>query len=192
MQFIRRTQHSKQTRESTLKVEDSCLPWRWRQKNFSEYRTIRHRITEDVSLYIYRYDNHRHYICHLWRRWRAGLLNSSYLGSYDGWKNVKFLIVWFIPVSVKNNNSCFCIILTTDRDNKLFLFRCVLEFQCGWVGVVSVLQASACNTDTTPTQPNRNSNAHRTKNNTTSVVIQQNSRKALDDGYINVRNILST
>ena len=31
--------------------------------------------------------------------------------------------------------------------------RCVLEFRCGWIGVVSVLQAaSACNTDTTPTQ----------------------------------------
>ena len=39
--------------------------------------------------------------------------------------------------------------------------------------------ASACNTDTTPTQPHRNSNTHRTKNNTTSVVIQQNSRKLL-------------
>ena len=41
------------------------------------------------------------------------------------------------------------------------------------------LCASACNTDTTPTQPRRNSNAHRTKNNTTNVVIQQNSRKLL-------------
>ena len=48
-----------------------------------------------------------------------------------------------------------------------------------WVGVVSVLQASACNTDTTPTQPHRNSNTHRTKNNTTNVVIQQHSRKLL-------------
>jgi len=37
--------------------------------------------------------------------------------------------------------------------------------------------ASACNTDATPTQPHRNSNTHRTKNNTTNVVIQQNSRK---------------
>jgi len=37
----------------------------------------------------------------------------------------------------------------------------------------------ACNTDTTPTQPHRNSNTHRTKNNTTDVVIQQNSRKLL-------------
>jgi len=40
-------------------------------------------------------------------------------------------------------------------------------------------EASACNTDTTPTQPHRISNAHRTKNNTTNVVIQQNSRKLL-------------
>jgi len=50
---------------------------------------------------------------------------------------------------------------------------------CGWVGVVSVLQAEACNTDTTPTQPHRISTTHRTKNNTTNVVIQQNSRKLL-------------
>ena len=28
----------------------------------------------------------------------------------------------------------------------LFLVRCVLEFRCGWVGVVSVWQAEACNT----------------------------------------------
>jgi len=55
----------------------------------------------------------------------------------------------------------------------LFLVRCVLEFRCGWVGV------EACNTVTTPTQPHRNSNIHRTKNNTTNVVIQQNSRKLL-------------
>ena len=39
--------------------------------------------------------------------------------------------------------------------------------------------ASACNTDTTPTQPHRNSNTHRTKNNTTNVVLQQNSRRLL-------------
>jgi len=56
----------------------------------------------------------------------------------------------------------------------LFSVRYVLEIWCGWVGVVSVLQASA-----TPTQPHRNSNTHRTKNNTTNVVIQQNSRKLL-------------
>jgi len=55
----------------------------------------------------------------------------------------------------------------------------VLEFRCGWVGVVSVLQAEACNTDTTPTQPHRNSNTQRIENKTTDVVIQQPSRKLL-------------
>ena len=39
--------------------------------------------------------------------------------------------------------------------------------------------ASAYNMDTTPAQPHRNSNTHRTKNNTTNVVIQQNGRKLL-------------
>jgi len=33
--------------------------------------------------------------------------------------------------------------------------------------------------NTTPTQPHRNSNTHRTKNNTTKVVIQQNSHRLL-------------
>jgi len=42
-----------------------------------------------------------------------------------------------------------------------------------------VLQAEACNTDNTPTQPHRNSNTHRTKNNKINVVIQQNSRMLL-------------
>ena len=52
---------------------------------------------------------------------------------------------------------------------------------CWSFGVVGLewLQAEACNTDTTPTQPHRNSNTQRTKNNTTNVVIQQNSRKLL-------------
>ena len=45
--------------------------------------------------------------------------------------------------------------------------------------VVSMSQASACDMDTTPTQTHRNSNTYRTKNNTTNVVIQQNSRKLL-------------
>ena len=39
--------------------------------------------------------------------------------------------------------------------------------------------ASTCNTVTTPTQPYRNSNTHRTKNNRTNMVTQQNSRKFL-------------
>ena len=45
----------------------------------------------------------------------------------------------------------------------------------GWNGI----RVAACNTDTTPPQPYRNSDTHRTKNNTTNVVIQQNSRKLL-------------
>ena len=82
-----------------------------------------------------------------------------------------------INISIIRSLRLFCWITTLVV---LFLVRCVLEFRCGWVGVVSVLQveasASACNTDTTPTQPYRNSNTHRTKNN---VVIQQISHKLL-------------
>ena len=79
-------------------------------------------------------------------------------------------------ISIIRSLRLFCWITTLVI---LFLVRCVLEFRCGWVGVVSVLQASACNTDTTPTQPHRNSNTHRTKNNMTNVVIQQSSSKLL-------------
>jgi len=50
----------------------------------------------------------------------------------------------------------------------------------GWVGVVSVLQAaSACNTDSTQTQPHQISNTQRTEDKMTDVVIQQHSRKLL-------------
>jgi len=95
-----------------------------------------------------------------------------------------------IDISIIRSLRLFCWITTLVV---LFLFRCVLEFRygwfgvvlvlqvsaCGWVWVVSVLQTAACNTDTTQTQPHRNSNTHRNKNNTTNVVIQQNSRKLL-------------
>ena len=143
-----------------------------------------------------------------------------------------------INISITRSLRLFCWITTLVV---LFLVGCVLEFRCGWVGVVSMLQAlmslaiyftsyvlnmfrtliytssgacnysvelphwsycswfdvcwsfgvvglewypccscaSACNTDTTPTQPYRNSNTHRTKNNTTNVVVQQNSCKLL-------------
>jgi len=85
-----------------------------------------------------------------------------------------------IPLQPNHTETCdlrlFCWITTLVV---LFLVQCVLEFRCDWVGVVSVLQAAACNTDTTPTQPHRNSNTHWTKNNTTNVVIQQNSHKFL-------------
>jgi len=34
-------------------------------------------------------------------------------------------------------------VLLNNHIGVLFLVRCVLEFRCGWVGVVSVLQAAA-------------------------------------------------
>ena len=106
------------------------------------------------------------------------------LGIFEEWKtNLMSLAILFhflcaqhvsdINISIIRSLRLFCWITI------LFLVRSVLEFRCGWVGVVSVLQAEAYNTDTTPTQPHRNSNTHRTKNNTTNVVIQQNSRKLL-------------
>jgi len=67
-----------------------------------------------------------------------------------------------INISITRRLWLFCWITTLVV---LFLVRCVLEFRCGWI--------------TTPTQPHRNSNTHRTKNNTTNVVIQQNSHKLL-------------
>jgi len=70
----------------------------------------------------------------------------------------------------------------------LFHFWCAQHVSDINISIISSLRlfcwittscASACNTDTTPTQPHRISNTHRTKNNTTNVVIQQNSRKLL-------------
>ena len=74
-----------------------------------------------------------------------------------------------INMSIIRSLRLFCCITTLVV---LFLVRCVLEIRCGWV-------FEACNTDTTPTQPHRISNTHWTKNNTTNLVIQQNSRKLL-------------
>ena len=47
-----------------------------------------------------------------------------------------------INISIIRNLLLFCWITTLVV---LFLVRCVLEFRCGWVGVVSVLQACALN-----------------------------------------------
>jgi len=68
-----------------------------------------------------------------------------------------------INISIVRSLWLFCWITTLVV---LFLVRCVLEFRCGRVGVVSVLQAEAqlCVV---------------TKNNMTNVIIQQNSRKLL-------------
>ena len=82
-----------------------------------------------------------------------------------------------INISIIRSLRLFCWITTLVI---LFLVRCVLVFRrgirvAGW----STTCASACNMDTTPTQPHRNSNTHPTKNNMTNVVIQPNSRKLL-------------
>jgi len=74
------------------------------------------------------------------------------------------LVIWFGWVWVAPN-----IQHTTNQEQEW----------CGWVAVVSVLQASAYNMDTTPTQPHQISNTQRTKNKTTNVVTQQHSRKLL-------------
>ena len=52
---------------------------------------------------------------------------------------------------------------------------------CWSFGVVGLEWYPCCRlkSDITPTQPHRNSNTHRTKKNTTNVVIQQNSLKLL-------------
>jgi len=70
-----------------------------------------------------------------------------------------------------------CCLITTSV--VLFSVRCVLEMWGGWVWVVSVLQAEACNTDNTQTQPHQISNTQWTENKTTDVVIKQHSRKLL-------------
>ena len=65
----------------------------------------------------------------------------------------------------------------------LFHFLCVQHVSDINISIIRSLRlfrcVSASNPDTTPTQPHRNSNTHRTKNNTTNVVIQRNSRKLL-------------
>jgi len=56
-----------------------------------------------------------------------------------------------INISIIRSLWLFCWITTLVV---LFLFRCVLDILCGWVGVVSVSQASACNTyNRTPLPP---------------------------------------
>jgi len=51
-----------------------------------------------------------------------------------------------INISIIRGLRLFCLITPLVA---LFFVRCVLEFRCGWVVVVSMLQAVACNTDTT-------------------------------------------
>jgi len=78
---------------------------------------------------------------------------------------------------------------------RVFLFRCVLEFRCGLVGVVSVWQAEVQLQPATriPPQPCRTETpTHietRTHNQCGDTIGKS---QAPDDGCINVRNMLST
>ena len=81
---------------------------------------------------------------------------------------------------LKNERPTWCLLLYYFTSYVLNMFRTLIYLSSGACDYsVELPQAEACNTDTTPTQPHRNSNTHRTKNNTTNVVIQQNSRKLL-------------
>ena len=82
-----------------------------------------------------------------------------------------------INISIIRSLRIFCWITTLVV---LFLVRCVLEFRCGWVGVVSVLQASACiwiphYSSQTTTLHQHTSN----QNKTTHEITQQISRQLL-------------
>ena len=62
----------------------------------------------------------------------------------------------------------------------LFHFLCAQHVSDINISIIMlVLQASACNTNTTQNQPHQISNTQRTENKTTDVVIQQHSRKLL-------------
>jgi len=82
-----------------------------------------------------------------------------------------------------NNNTTNVVIQQNSR--KLLMMDILMSETC-WAHKKrnKIASDKACNTDTTPTQPHRISNTHRTKNNTTNVVIQQNSRKLLMTGIL--------
>ena len=62
---------------------------------------------------------------------------------------------------------------------RLIMFRTLLCPSSGSIRVAGWSYASACNPDTTQTEPQPTSNTQQTKNDTTNVVIQQHSRKFL-------------
>jgi len=72
----------------------------------------------------------------------------------------------------------------------VLFFRCLLEFRCGWVGVVPVWRVEACHTDTTPTSHTETPTHIETRTHIQCGVTIENSQ-APDDGCINVRNMLS-
>jgi len=76
----------------------------------------------------------------------------------------------------------------------VFLFRCVLEFRCGCVGVVTVLQAEALFQPATriPPQPSHTETPTHIQTRTHNQCGDKTEKsQAPDDGRINVRNMLS-
>jgi len=75
---------------------------------------------------------------------------------YYSWKIKDQLVVTCYFISLLMCSTCFghsyihhqdlATILLNNHIGRVFLVRWKLEFRCGWVGVVSMLQTSACNT----------------------------------------------
>ena len=139
--------------------------------------------------------------------WKTNLMSLAIYFTY-------YALNMFRTLIYPSSGACDCCCWIT-TSVVLFSVRCVLEIWCGWYWVVPVLQAEAvlqsatqallstshtkspthcasvCNTGTTQYQPHQISNTQRTENKTTDVVIQQQQSQAPEDGYINVRNMLS-
>ena len=90
--------------------------------------------------------------------WKTNLLSLAILFHFLCAQHI-----WDINISIFRSLQLCCWITTSVV---LFSVRCVLE-------------AEACNTSTTKTQPHQISNTQRTENKTTYVVIQQHSCKLL-------------
>jgi len=96
----------------------------------------------------------------------------------NSWRIIDQLDVTYYFISLPMCSTCFRALIYRSSGACDYSVELLHWSYCYWFDV-SVLQAETCNTDTTPTQPHRISNTHRTKKNTTNVVIQQNSRKLL-------------
>jgi hypothetical protein len=83
-----------------------------------------------------------------------------------------YVLNMFRTLIYPSSGACDC---SVELPHRSFFSRFVVCWRFG----ASVLQAAACNTDTTQTQPHQISNTQRTENKRTDVVIQQHSRKLL-------------
>jgi len=114
---------------------------------------------------------------------------TSWNVSRETWRIYWLLNIMFIGpciiVIIENKRPTWCHLLFYFTSNVLNMFRTLIYpswgacdysielphwSYCSWFDVcwrfsVVGLEAEACNTDTTPTQPHRNSNTNRTKNN---------------------------